>query len=133
MDQIDTIAAAMAAREVPRLEPGATVDIDADVTAFPTPFSQLEPGHCAVQAVLDRDHSYNYTGRGPGDVVSDAAQLLTLAKVVPEEDPLQPLFNVPAAMRELYPAAKADIHAIDFVSRRSAPSGAVRLRCTVGW
>jgi hypothetical protein len=109
MDQIDTHATDIAAEEVARLEPGATVALDADVTAFPTPFSQLKPGRYAVQAVLDRDHSYNYDGRGPGDLVSgvvemdlpgSATQLLTLATVVPESDPLQPLFNVPAALRE---------------------------------
>jgi S-formylglutathione hydrolase FrmB len=125
MDQIDAHAAFIAAQEIPRLAPGATVDLDADVSAFPTPFSQLKPGHYAVQAVLDRDHSYNYTGRGPGDLVSavvemdlpgNAAQVLTLATVVPESDPLQPLGNVPAAIRELYPAAKADIHSFDFTS-----------------
>jgi hypothetical protein len=125
MDQIDTHATAIAAREIARLEPGATVDLDADISAFPTPFSQLKPGRYAVQAVLDRDHSYNYTGRGPGDLVSgvvemdlpgDAAQLLTLATVIPESDPLQPLSNVPAALREVYAAAKADIHPIDFTS-----------------
>lgn len=125
MDQIDTHATAIAAQEVARLEPSATVALDADVTAYPTPFSQLKPGHYAVQAVLDRDHSYNYTGRGPGDLVSGvvemdlpggATQLLTLATAVPETDPLQPLFNVSAALKEVYPAAKADIHAIDFSS-----------------
>src|SRR6516164_2558876 len=111
MDQIDTHATAIAAQEVAHLEPGATVELDADVTAFPTPFSQLKPGRYAVQAVLDRDHSYNYTGRGPGDLVSgvvemdlpgDAAQLLTLATAIPEVDPLQPLFNVPPALKEVY-------------------------------
>src|SRR5262245_10793053 len=125
MDQIDTHAAAIAAQEVARLEPDATVELDADVTAFPTPFSQLKPGRYAVQAVLDRDHSYNYTGRGPGDLVSGvvemdlpggAAQLLTLATAVPETDPLQPLSNVPAALKEAYAAAKADIHPIAFAS-----------------
>jgi hypothetical protein len=125
MDQIDTHATAIAAQEVAHLEPGATVDLDADVSAFPTPFSQLKPGRYAVQAVLDRDHSYNYTGRGPGDLVSGVAEMdlpggatqtVTLATVVPESDPVQPLSNVPAATREVYPAAKADIHSIDFVS-----------------
>jgi Putative esterase len=126
MDQIDTHASAIAAQEVAHLEPGATVELDADVTAFPTPFSQLKPGRYAVQAVLDRDHSYNYTGRGPGDLVSgvvemdlpgDAAQILTLATAVPEaDDPLQPLFNVPEALKQVYAAAKADIHPIDFAS-----------------
>src|SRR5580765_7742622 len=125
MDQIDTRATAIAAQEVAHLEPGATVALDADVTAFPTPFSQLKPGRYAVQAVLDRDHSYNHTGRGPGDLVSgvvevdlpgDAAQALTLATVVPESDPLQPLSNVPGALKEIYAAAKADINPIDFAS-----------------
>jgi hypothetical protein len=70
MDEIDTRVAAIAAQEVKHLEPGAQVEVDADVAAFPAPFSQLTPGHDAVQAVLDRDHSYNYTGRGPGALVS---------------------------------------------------------------
>src|SRR5215467_5236940 len=117
MDQIDTHATAIAAQEVAHLEPGATVELDADVTAFPTPFSQLKPGRYAVQAVLDRDHSYNYTGRGPGDLVSgvvemdlpgNTAPLLTLATTIPEGDPRQPLFNVPAALKEVYAAAKPD-------------------------
>ncbi len=125
MDQIDTHATAIAAEEVAHLEPGATVELDADVTAFPTPFSQLKPGRYAVQAVLDCDHSYNYTGRGSGDLVSgvvemdlpgDTAQLLTLTTVIPEFDPAQPRSNVPDAMKEKYAAAKADIHRIDFVS-----------------
>lgn len=125
MDQIDTHATAIAAQEVARLAPGATVDLDADISAFPTPFSQLRPGRYAVQAVLDRDHSYNYTGRGPGDLVSgvvemdlpgDAAQLLTLATAVPDADPLQPFSNVPASMTGIYAAARADIHPIDFAS-----------------
>ena len=125
MDQIDTRATAIAAQEVARLDPAATVNVDADVTAFPTPFYQLKRGRYAVQAVLDRDHSYNYTGRGPGDLVSgvvemdlpgDAAPVLTLATVVPESDPLQPLSNVPPALREVYATAKRDIHPIDFAS-----------------
>jgi putative esterase len=125
IDQIDTHATAVAAQEVARLEPGATIDLDADVTAFPTPFSQLEPGHYAVQAVLDRDQSYNYTGRGPGDLASGvvemdlpsgAPSLLTLATVVPETDPLQPLPNVAAALRDAYAPAKNDIHPIEFTS-----------------
>src|SRR6478609_4943797 len=45
MDQIDTHATAVAAQEVARLAPGATVMLDADILAFPTPFSQLKPGH----------------------------------------------------------------------------------------
>src|SRR5262249_24997462 len=36
MDQIDTRATAIAAQEVAHLEPGATIELDADITAFPT-------------------------------------------------------------------------------------------------
>ena len=125
MDQIDTHATAIAAQEVAHLKPGGTVALDADVRAFPTPFSQLKHGRYAVQAVLDRDHSYNYTARGPGDLVSGVVEMdlpanptpvLTLARTIPESDPLQPLFNVPAALRKVYPAAKADIHPVEFTS-----------------
>ncbi len=108
MDQIDTRASAIAAEDVARLEPGATLEFDADVMAFPTPFSQLKPGRYAVQAVLDRDHSYNYTGRSSGDLVSGVVEmdlpgdtpLLTLTTVIPESNPAQ--------------QTKADIHRIDF-------------------
>src|SRR6478672_1662683 len=48
MDQIDTHATSIAAQEVARMAPGATVDLDADVSAFPEPFSHLEPGRYAV-------------------------------------------------------------------------------------
>jgi hypothetical protein len=142
MDQIDTHATAIAAQEVAHLEPGGTVDLDADVTAFPTPFSQLKPGRYAVQAVLDRDHSYNYTGRGSGDLVSgvvemdlpgNAAQLLTLATVIPESDPLEPLSNVPAELRAVYATAKADIHPIAFASPALTRSGVDRSPCAAGW
>jgi hypothetical protein len=112
MDQIDTHATAIAAEEVAHVEPGATVELDADVMAFPTPFSELKPGRYAVQAVLDRDHSYNYTGRASGDLESGVvemdlpgatAQLLTLTTVIPESSTTQ--------------QTKANIHRIDFVSQ----------------
>ena len=51
------------------------------------------------------------------DLPGRAAQLLKLATAIPEDDPLQPLFNVPAALKEVYAAAKADIHPIDFTSQ----------------
>jgi len=126
MDQIDTHAAAIAAQEVAHLEPGTTVALDADVVAFPMPFSRLAAGRYAVQAVLDRDHGYNYSGRGAGDLVSDvvdvelpgnASDTLTLTTLVPASDPLQPSSSAPASLKAAYAAAKDDIHLIDFVSR----------------
>jgi hypothetical protein len=115
MDQIDVTSAAIAALEVGRLDPGATVDLDADLFAFPGPFSQLKAGRYAVQAVLDRDHSYNYTGRGSGDLVSpvvemdlpgEAREPLVLTTSIPEAPP------IPGASGP----ADADVHPIEFTS-----------------
>src|SRR3954468_16740450 len=55
---------AVAAREVDSLAPGQIATIDAEVGTFPAPFSALPPGTYRFQAVLDRNHDYNYGGRG---------------------------------------------------------------------
>ncbi|WP_414075922.1 hypothetical protein, partial [Staphylococcus aureus] len=60
---------AVAAREVGRLVPGQTIDIDTDRIAFPQGWSQLPPGDYYVQAVLDVHHDYNYFGRDAGDLL----------------------------------------------------------------
>ena len=60
----------IAAKEVPRLAPGDSIDIDADDLVFPRPLSLASPGNYRVQAVLDVRLSYNYVGREPGDLVS---------------------------------------------------------------
>ncbi|WP_232821121.1 alpha/beta hydrolase-fold protein [Dyella sp. C11] len=62
--------ASVAAREIARLAPGQTVEIDTDALAFPRGFSQLPPGEYLVQAVLDQDHNYNYSGRDTGVLIS---------------------------------------------------------------
>lgn len=74
---------AVTAREVGRLQPGESVGIDGDDIAFPHPYSQLPPGDYYVQAVLDVDQSYSYTGRGAGDLVSDDVKLQLPAKEAP--------------------------------------------------
>lgn len=116
-------AVAVAAQEVPRLAPGATVDVDADTVAFPQPFSHLKPGRYAVQAVLDVSHSYNYAGRSEGDLVSPVTEMdlpaggtLTLATATPAPDPFTPNARASAEQKAAYPAARADIHALDFES-----------------
>ena len=68
-DRVDTnefrpTDTAIAAREVEVLQPGATATVDGETDTFPAAFSALPPGTYRFQAVLDRDHSYNYTGRG---------------------------------------------------------------------
>jgi len=100
MEMMSPTAVFVAAREVPHLEPGKGIDIDADYIVFPKPLSQAKAGSYHVQAVLDVNHSYNYSGRGPGDLISAVTTLtlpletqkepqLTLAQVVP--DPPDPL------------------------------------------
>jgi enterochelin esterase-like enzyme len=63
------------AREVQNLAPGSSVEVDADETAFPKPFSALPSGIYEAQAVLDVDHNYNYKGRDPDDWVSPVVML----------------------------------------------------------
>ena len=70
----------VAAQEVHDLAPGASVEIDADTIAYPQPFSALPSADYEVQAVLDTEHTYNYSGRTPGDWISP---VLTLTKWSP--------------------------------------------------
>jgi hypothetical protein len=65
----------VAAEEVHDLAPGASVEVDADAMAFPKPFSALPAGTYEAQAVLDVDHTYNYSGRGSGDWEGNVAPL----------------------------------------------------------
>lgn len=111
MDMMLPEAVYVAAKEVPRLAPGESIDIDADDLVFPRPLSQAPAGSYRVQAVLDVHHSYNYIGRAPGDLVSSpvsvdlpfsASPTLTLTQVA--QDPPDPLANrqdVAAALKPL--------------------------------
>ena len=85
----------VAAREVGLLKPGQTISVDGDTLVFPGQFSALPPGDYYVQAVLDVDHSYNYTGRHAGDMVSGVVKmhlpsmdvpLLKLSATLPASD-----------------------------------------------
>jgi enterochelin esterase-like enzyme len=71
----DPTQTAVAATEVHDLAPGASILIDADALAFPEGFSKLAAGDYDMQAVLDVNHDYNYSGRGAGDLVSDVTEL----------------------------------------------------------
>lgn len=115
----------VAAREVSRLAPGDVTDIDADQLAFPAGYSQLPPGDYYVQAVLDVEHTYNYSGRGAGDLVSEVVKLhlpvasiptLTLSKALPTRDPWTLSASTPAATRALLPEARQHATLIEFVS-----------------
>jgi enterochelin esterase-like enzyme len=65
----------VAAREIQDLKPGESVEVNADEVAFPKPFSELGAGPYEVQAVLDVEHNYNYTGRTPEDWISNVVAL----------------------------------------------------------
>ena len=115
---------AVAAREVSHWAPGTVVDIDADRIAFPAGYSQLPPGDYDVQAVLDVNHDYNYTGRGPGDLVSAVVKVhlpaaviptLTLAEALPPEDPWD-VSHASAAVQSRVKAAHAHATLVHFVS-----------------
>jgi Putative esterase len=113
MDMMSPTKMFIVAKEVSRLVPGQTVDIDADATVFPAPLSQAPRGDYRVQAVLDVAHTYNYDGRQPGDLLSPVTDLktwnpltdsppdLTLSTTVRE--PPDPLTNEPEIDAALKP------------------------------
>lgn len=122
---------AVASMEVTDLAPGASVLIDADALAFPEGFSKLAAGDYDMQAVLDVNHDYNYSGRGAGDLASDVttvpfnsdAAIATLRLTHALTDAPQPWSvpeQVPAKKRDQLTkdtqAAHAHSQALDFVS-----------------
>ena len=117
MQMMALTSVTIAAKEVPSLAPGASVDIDADDIAFPAPLSQAPGGKYQVQAVLDVHHSYNYDGRSAGDIVS-----VPTAITVPYSDASTPSLTLTQALPEppdplaQNPEASSAIKPIDFVS-----------------
>jgi len=95
--------ASIAAREVTDIGPGAVAQIDGETDAFPASFSTLPPGTYRFQAVLDRNHDYNYAGRDAGDLVSRVVEVtlpgklpaIALDSIVPASDPAAALDRLP--------------------------------------
>lgn len=125
IDQLDPGKTWIAGREVSHMTRAQALSIDGDGLSFPVPMSQLPAGDYYVQAVLDTNHSYNYTGRGPGDMVSDVVQVhlpltqsptLTLGTTLPAMQPWTLPPSVPQAMRDALPATKEHAQLVDFVS-----------------
>ena len=132
-DDIDTSPfhptdTAIAAREVSALRQGGVAIVDGETDAFPGPFSALPPGTYRFQAVLDRNHDYNYAGRGEGDLVSAVVEAilpgpgpaampqLVLNKTLPGMTLDQMLARAPAKDRAGLRAALDQTQAVDFVS-----------------
>lgn len=125
VDLLNPKAVEIAAQEIPHIAPGETVAVDADVLAFPHPFSQLKAGRYAVQAVLDVDHEYNYnfSDRRGGDLVSAVTEMslpsggtLVLSHVQTPIDPLTPPLDASAAQKADFPLAAADLRPFDVQS-----------------
>src|SRR5579859_7149857 len=57
----------VAAVEIHDAAPGSAVEVELDGNAFPAAFVAMPRGDYELQAVLDTNHSYNYSGRGPQD------------------------------------------------------------------
>lgn len=116
-------AVSLAAREVPDLSAGNVVLVDGS-ESFPAPLSAMPPGTYRLQAVLDRNHDYNYANRGPGDLVSDvievtlpgAIPVLTLKTALPQIDPLARLSRMPEEARARLTTALGEVKPVDFVS-----------------
>jgi S-formylglutathione hydrolase FrmB len=128
-DSVDTSAieptgTAVAAKETWSFLRGEVAQIDGDVDAFPMPFSELPPGTYAFQAVLDRNHDYNYGGRGPGDIVSPVVEAklpgpiptLTLTHSVQSNWLKGRIERLPANKRAALEKALNEVKRVDFVS-----------------
>ncbi len=107
----------VAAKEVSDLTAGRSVDVDTDDVAFPAGFSSLKPGDYQAQAVLDVDHTYNYSGRSAGDLVSD---VVPLASFTPGQG-AEPAFTLNDVVPERPnradpPGFEKNAHLEDFVS-----------------
>ncbi len=113
INEFDPNATWVAARRVHDLAPGAAIDIDTDRTAFPKGFSALPTGNYQVQAVLDVHHTYTYSGRTPGDLISPVLTLthwtpghgpepeLALDTVIPPRPPRQLSAKQQTALRHM--------------------------------
>ncbi len=68
----------IAAKEVEYFAPGATIEFDPDLLAYPKPFSQAKPATYQVMALLDPNHTYPYHGDDEGDLTSAVVKVENL-------------------------------------------------------
>lgn len=107
----------VAAKDVSDLAPGASVDVDTDNLAFPAGFSSLKPGDYQAQAVLDVDHTFNYSGKSGSDFESE---VVSLTSFTPGQGP-EPLLTLSRASQgrpqpQASPEFAKSAHLEDFVS-----------------
>ena len=97
----------MVAKEIHDLQPGRSVEVDANDKAFPHAFSQAPASQWEAQAILDVDHTYSYRGRSSKDWQSSVVSLvggavsteLTLTEHSPESQDEAALPGVLASVK----------------------------------
>ena len=82
-DEFHPAATWIAAQEVHDLQPGSSIEVNANILAYPKPFQEAPAGAWEMQAVLDVDHTYNYSGRSAADWESDVVALPASATTEP--------------------------------------------------
>lgn len=110
---------AVAARDVATFGPDRSVTIDTGKIAFPTSFAMLPAGAYRMQAVLDVDGSYNYSGRGPGDLLSKVVTVdlpvatipsMTLDHALPSEPDQFDVTGLPPRAAEQITSSRPHLH-----------------------
>jgi enterochelin esterase-like enzyme len=86
-DEFQPGATWIAAQEVHDLKPGMTVQVDADTIVYPDAFAKAPAGTWEIQAVLDVDHTYNYSGRSVKDWESAVMPEIAGAPIVLDHHP----------------------------------------------
>ncbi len=123
-DPFQATATTVTAQEIGWLQPGQSITMNSGDIAFPKPYSELPPGDYYFQAVLDVNHSYNYSGRGAGDWVSDVVKVrlpaaevpsIRLATLLPDSDPWL-RESGPAEEQKALQAARTHAKPIDYTS-----------------
>jgi hypothetical protein len=71
-------------KEIHNLQPGNSVELDADQLSYPAPFSTTLPGDYQIMALLDIDHSFSYSEMGPGDLRSATTSVTALSPTTAE-------------------------------------------------
>lgn len=104
----------VAAKEVRNLQPGSSIDVDADSLSYPAPFSTAAPGDYQIMALLDLDHSYSYSQMGPGDLRSSVVSVPKLNAASSEP------INLVLEKRVSNPNSASDTPSIKFIEFQSA-------------
>jgi enterochelin esterase-like enzyme len=103
----------IAAREVEYFAAGSTIVFDADVIAYPKPFSAAAPGDYEFMALLDPEHSYARNAQTGGDLYS---AVVTVRGINPGDTaPVKLVINKLTPMRPK-PADTENVKLVEFVS-----------------